>query len=157
MLSQNDTKEVLKLIAKHRERKERLVFTNGCFDLIHVGHVRYLEQAKQLGNILVVGLNGDDSVKRIKGAGRPVTPVEERREILLSLRAVDYVCVFDEDTPLELIKAVSPDVLVKGGDWPVEKIVGADFVQARGGEVRSLPYLPGHSTSEILERVKRLG
>ena len=134
----------------------KLVFTNGCFDILHVGHSRYLAQARALGNALVVGLNSDDSVRRLKGKERPVVPCEERREMLLALKAVDYVIIFDEDTPQKLIEQVRPDVLVKGGDWPVEKIVGHEFVQSYGGTVKSLPYIPGASTTDIIARVKKL-
>ncbi len=143
----------LEAIAKHRERKERVVFTNGCFDILHVGHSRYLAQARELGEVLVVGLNSDRSVRGLKGPSRPVVPEEERREMLLALKAVDYVILFDEDTPLRLIEEVVPDVLVKGGDWPVEKIVGHEFVQSRGGLVRSLPYVEGSSTTDIIQKI----
>ncbi len=146
--------EAFQNIANHRKRKERVVFTNGCFDLLHIGHVRYLTQAKLCGEVLVVGLNSDASVSRLKGTGRPLTPQDERKEILLSLRMVDYVFIFDEETPLELIKKVRPDVLVKGGDWPVEKIVGGDLVKSLGGKVLSLPYVEGHSTSALIETMQ---
>jgi rfaE bifunctional protein nucleotidyltransferase chain/domain len=146
--------DVLKAIAKHRERKERVVFTNGCFDILHVGHVRYLEQAKALGDVLVVGLNSDMSVAGLKGPRRPIVPEIERGELLLALKPVDYVIVFSEDTPLELIKKVKPDVLVKGGDWVVDKIVGADFVQANGGKTFSLPFVDGSSTTNIIEKIR---
>jgi rfaE bifunctional protein nucleotidyltransferase chain/domain len=146
--------DALKAIAKHHERKERVVFTNGCFDILHVGHVCYLEQAKALGDVLVVGLNSDSSVVKLKGPQRPIVPQAERGELLLALKPVDYVIVFSEDTPLELIKKVKPDVLVKGGDWPVEKIVGADFVQANGGKAYSLPFVDGSSTTNIIEKIR---
>jgi rfaE bifunctional protein nucleotidyltransferase chain/domain len=132
----------------------KVVFTNGCFDLLHGGHVRYLNEAKGLGDVLVVGLNSDGSVGRLKGTGRPVTPERERAEILASLAAVDAVVLFAEDTPLGLVEALSPDVLVKGGDWDVEAIVGRDHVRARGGEVRALPLKTGRSTSALLRRVR---
>lgn len=135
----------------------KLVFTNGCFDILHVGHVKYLQQAKALGDILVVGLNSDASVKRLKGEERPVQVEADRADVLAALACVDFVCLFNEDTPLDLIKIVKPDFLVKGGDWPVEKIVGYDFVTSYGGQVKSLPFVPGRSTSSILERVKQLG
>lgn len=139
-----------------KARGERVVFTNGCFDILHVGHVRYLQDARALGDCLVVGLNADASVKRLKGPERPVQTESDRAEILASLKCVDLVAIFTEDTPLELIKLVEPDVLVKGGDWPVEKIVGHELVLARGGEVKSLPFHEGRSTTSILERIKRL-
>src|SRR5262245_42188042 len=116
-----------------RRAGKRVVFTNGCFDLIHPGHVRYLRQARQLGDSLVVGLNSDGSVRALKGEGRPVLNQEERAEVLAALEIIDYVTVFDEDTPKELIAALLPDVLVKGGDWPVESIVGREEVEASGG------------------------
>jgi len=135
---------------------KRVVFTNGCFDILHVGHVRYLEEAKKLGDLLVIGLNSDSSTKLLKGPERPVVSELERREVLSSLRSVDAVLIFDEQTPLDLIKAVKPEVLVKGGDWPIEKIVGSEFVIASGGEVRSLSFYPGHSSTSIIEKVKSL-
>ncbi len=145
---------VLNAIAKHRMRKERVVFTNGCFDILHCGHVRYLTQARALGELLVVGLNSDSSVSKLKGAGRPIVPQEERAEVLLGLRAVDYVVIFNEETPYELIARVQPDVLVKGGDWDVGKIIGADIVQARGGAVHSLPFVDGCSTTNIVAKIR---
>lgn len=146
----------LENIAKHKNRKEAIVFTNGCFDLLHVGHIRYLKAARDLGHVLVIGLNSDASVTRLKGSGRPLILESERKEMLLSLRMVDYVCMFDEDTPLQLINEVKPDILVKGGDWPVEKIIGADFVKSYGGRVVSLPYVAGRSTTELLKNILRL-
>ncbi len=137
-------------------RPPRVVFTNGCFDILHVGHARYLRDARALGDLLVVGLNSDSSVKRLKGEQRPVVSEDERAELLSSLGAVDYVVMFNDDTPLSLIENVAPDVLVKGGDWPPEKIVGSSFVLARGGEVKSLPFHPGKSTTSILERIQNL-
>lgn len=132
----------------------RVVFTNGCFDLLHAGHVRYLNEARSLGDVLVVGLNTDDSVRRLKGEGRPLTPERERAEILLALAAVDAVVLFAEETPLEVIRALSPAVLVKGGDWDVEAIVGREHVRCRGGEVRSIPLLEGRSTTAILRKLR---
>jgi D-beta-D-heptose 7-phosphate kinase/D-beta-D-heptose 1-phosphate adenosyltransferase len=131
----------------------RVVFTNGCFDLLHRGHTRYLEQARALGDLLVVAVNSDASVRQLKGAGRPLIPAAERTEVLASLAAVDLVLIFDDLDPGRVIRAVRPDVLVKGGDWPVDQIVGADFVRSIGGKVRSLPYLKGASTSELIRRV----
>lgn len=149
-----------KEITRRREmsprRLPRVVFTNGCFDILHVGHVRYLKDARALGDILVVGINSDASVKRLKGADRPVQSETDRAELLASLACVDFVIMFEDDTPLSLIEKVAPDILVKGGDWPVEKIVGSKFVLARGGEVKSLPFHPGHSTTTILEKIKTL-
>ncbi len=128
---------------------KKIVFTNGCFDLIHVGHVRYLKQAKALGDVLVVGLNSDASVARIK-PNRPITPQDQRAEILAALDMVDYVVLFDEDTPYALISELRPDVLVKGGDWKKEEIVGSDIVP----ETHALPYVEGISTTRIIEKIK---
>lgn len=130
-----------------------VVFTNGCFDLLHRGHTRYLEQARSLGDALVVAINSDRSVRTLKGPGRPVVPDAQRAEVLAALAAVDYVVVFDELDPARVIHAVRPDVLVKGGDWPISQIVGADFVQSRGGRVLSLPYVDGASTSGLIGRI----
>ena len=132
---------------------KRIVFTNGCFDLIHPGHTRYLWEARQLGNFLVVAVNSDRSVRKIKGEGRPVTPQEDRIEVLAALGFVDGVVVFDEDNPLEVIRLLMPHVLVKGGDWPEEKIIGADLVKEAGGEVRSIPFVSGYSTTAIIQRL----
>jgi rfaE bifunctional protein nucleotidyltransferase chain/domain len=144
-------------LIRERERMRRegkqLVFTNGCFDLLHPGHVRYLNQARSLGDALVVALNSDQSVRALKGEGRPILTQQERAEVMAALEAVDYVTIFDEETPRELIAALLPDVLVKGGDWSVEKIVGREEVEADGGKVLSLPYVEGSSTSDILERI----
>jgi D-glycero-beta-D-manno-heptose 1-phosphate adenylyltransferase len=135
---------------------KRLVFTNGCFDILHVGHIRYLSEARALGDLLVVGLNSDSSVSGLKGPGRPVVPEDQRREVLSALRSVDSVCIFEEETPLELIKALKPEVLVKGGDWPVEKIVGSDVVLSIGGIVRSLSFHQGHSSSGLIQKIQKL-
>ena len=135
---------------------KRVVFTNGCFDILHVGHIKYLQEAKSQGDLLVVGLNADASVKRLKGPERPLNVQEDRGEVLAALAAVDFVTLFEEDTPLELIKAVQPDVLVKGGDWPVEKIVGHEVVLESGGEVKSLQFIPGRSSSDLIEKLKSL-
>ena len=131
------------------------VFTNGCFDLLHPGHVDLLERARALGDRLIVGLNSDASVRDLKGPHKPYVNQHDRRRMLLALRSVDEVIVFDEPTPLELIERIAPDVLVKGGDWPVDQIVGAEFVLARGGKVFSLPLLPGYSTTSIVADLVR--
>jgi D-beta-D-heptose 7-phosphate kinase/D-beta-D-heptose 1-phosphate adenosyltransferase len=145
-------------LAARRRAGERIVFTNGCFDLIHPGHVRYLRAARRLGDLLVVGLNSDASVRRLdKGPGRPLVPETDRAEVMAALEMVDYVSIFDEDTPYELIRVVEPDVLVKGGDWPVARIVGADLVRARGAMVRSLPLAAGYSTTDLLKKVRHRG
>ena len=138
------------LRARWRDAGERVVFTNGCFDLLHVGHVRYLNAARDLGDRLVIGINTDESVRRLKGPCRPVTPEAERAEVLSALACVDAVALFGEDTPLRIIEAVEPDVLVKGGDWALEAIVGREFVEARGGLVVTVPVVPGRSTSALL-------
>ncbi len=130
-----------------------IVFTNGCFDVLHPGHIKLLKQARGLGSRLIVGINSDDSVRKIKGVGRPLFSQEERREVLLSLDAVDEVLIFDELTPERLIKEIAPDILVKGGDWKEGEIIGADFVRERGGKVVSLPLVGGYSTTALLERM----
>jgi rfaE bifunctional protein nucleotidyltransferase chain/domain len=134
-------------------RPGTLCFTNGCFDLIHPGHVQYLADARAQGDFLVVGLNSDASVARLKGPGRPLQDEAARAAVLLGLRSVDAVVRFDEDTPLELIQALRPDVLVKGGDYTPETVVGRDFVEAQGGRLILIPFLPGHSTSKIEARI----
>ncbi len=137
-----------------RSHPGKLVFTNGCFDILHVGHVSYLQAAKQLGDWLVVGLNSDDSVRRLKGPERPINTQSDRQQILSALRCVDWVEIFCTDTPLELIEQLRPQVLVKGGDWPLEQIVGADFVRSYGGEVRTISFLSGHSTTSIIAKMR---
>jgi D-beta-D-heptose 7-phosphate kinase/D-beta-D-heptose 1-phosphate adenosyltransferase len=141
--------------ARLRGGGSRVVFTNGCFDLLHAGHVRYLREARSLGDVLMVALNSDASVRALKGPGRPILSQDERSEVLAALASVDYVTVFEEETPRELIASLLPDVLVKGGDWPIESIVGREEVEAAGGRVLSLPYLKGASTSEIVNRIRR--
>jgi len=139
-----------------KRRGMKVVFTNGCFDILHEGHVSYLRQARGLGDALVVGLNSDASVKRLKGPERPVNSELSRAAVLSALECVDYVCIFGEDTPYELIREILPDVLVKGGDWAPDRIVGADIVKSHGGEVISLPFKPGHSTTGIIEKIRSL-
>lgn len=134
--------------------RQKIVFTNGCFDVLHYGHVHYLVQARQLGDLLVVGLNSDASVRRLKGESRPVNPEQARAFVLAALEMVDYVCLFEEDTPYELIAAVKPDVLVKGGDYAVDNIVGSDIVKGRNGDVVVLPFVEGFSSSSIIEKLK---
>jgi rfaE bifunctional protein nucleotidyltransferase chain/domain len=133
---------------------KKIVFTNGCFDILHVGHLRYLTEARALGDRLVVGLNSDSSVRLLKGEERPIISEDERREMLLGLKPVDQVIIFSEETPLNLIKEVKPDILVKGGDWSVDQIVGSDFVIARGGQVLSLPFHEGRSSTNIIKKIK---
>ena len=145
--------EVLSRLAKCRAAGQRIVMTNGCFDLLHPGHIRYLQQAAKLGDVLIVAVNDDDSVRRLKGAGRPVNTVEDRMAVLAALEAVDFVLPFSEDTPERLIDLVAPDTLVKGGDYAVEQIAGHESVLARGGDVIILDFVPGHSTTEMIERI----
>jgi D-glycero-beta-D-manno-heptose 1-phosphate adenylyltransferase len=149
-------KEVGRLVEQLRAAGQTIVFTNGVFDLLHVGHLRYLQHARGLGDALIVGLNSDRSVRLIKGSGRPITPEGERAEILEALACVDGVVIFDEDTPRNLILAVQPDVLVKGADWAEDAIVGRDIVEARGGRVVRVAIEPGHSTTNIVERIRQL-
>ncbi len=146
--------DYLEKVNKWKKEKKKIVFTNGCFDIIHAGHVDYLEKAKALGDVLVVGLNSDDSVRRLKGKDRPVNPQKYRKKVLEGLKAVDLVVIFDEDTPERLIKEIKPDVLVKGGDWKIENIVGADFVQSYGGEVKTIDFVYDISTTKIIQKVK---
>jgi rfaE bifunctional protein nucleotidyltransferase chain/domain len=141
-------------LASLRRSGKRIVFTNGCFDLIHPGHIRYLRAAERLGDVLVVALNSDDSARRVKGPGRPLVPEHDRCEVIAAMEMVDYVTVFDDDTPYALIRYLEPDVLVKGGDWQPDRIVGADLVRARGGRVRSLPYARGYSTTALVRKVE---
>lgn len=142
-------------LVRARAKKQRIVFTNGCFDLMHVGHTRYLQAAKALGDILVVGINSDASVKTLdKDPDRPIVPETQRAEIVAALGCVDHVVIFDETDPLQLITALQPDVLVKGGDWPVEKIVGRDVVERRGGIVTTIPLVPGQSTTALIRRIR---
>lgn len=133
---------------------KKIVFTNGCFDILHSGHVSYLNEAKQQGDLLVVGLNSDKSVRRLKGADRPINSEADRKFLLENLRCIDLVEIFDEDTPYELIKVISPSVLVKGGDWDVSQIVGHDIVLKNGGVVKSLSFKDGYSTTNLLSQVQ---
>ena len=136
--------------------QQKIVFTNGCFDILHFGHVHYLLEAKKLGDILVVGLNSDDSVRRLKGPTRPINGEKERAFVLASLAFVDYITLFEEDTPENLIKVVQPDVLVKGGDYTIDQIVGADFVMQHGGTVTTIPFVEGYSSTQIIEQLKTI-
>lgn len=143
-------------VSKHRAAGRTVVFTNGVFDILHPGHVRYLQDARALGDLLIVGLNSDASVRRNKGPERPVNAQEERAELLAALACVDAVAVFDEETPAEIVRLVQPDILVKGADWPPDQIVGRDTVEARGGRVVLMPVEPGHSTTAIITRIRAL-
>lgn len=146
--------EELKSVLRVQRAGQKVVFTNGCFDILHIGHVRYLEEARALGDLLVVALNSDASVKRLKGPSRPLQMEQDRAEILSSLRSVDYTVIFDEDTPLKVIESILPDILVKGGDWSVDQIVGSQVVLANGGQVRSLQFVEGRSTTKVVEKMK---
>jgi D-glycero-beta-D-manno-heptose 1-phosphate adenylyltransferase len=148
--------ELIALLGRAQRGSRRVVFTNGCFDLLHPGHVRTLEEARSLGDVLVVGLNRDASVRKAKGEARPVIGEDERAELLAALEAVDFVVLFGEPTPRELIARLLPDVLVKGADWGSTEIVGREEVEAAGGRVVSIPLEPGHSTSGILEEIRKL-
>ncbi|WP_337864633.1 D-glycero-beta-D-manno-heptose 1-phosphate adenylyltransferase [Ignavibacterium sp.] len=145
--------ELKKVRAQLRTEKKKVVFTNGCFDLIHSGHVDYLIKSKQLGDILIVGLNTDESVKRIKGDKRPILKQDERAFIISNLKPVDYVTFFDEDTPAEIISDLIPDILVKGADWSLDNIVGRDVVEANGGEVKTIEFVNDQSTSKIIQTI----
>ena len=146
--------DALDALAAWRAAGERVVFTNGVFDLLHRGHVTYLTQAKALGDVLVVGLNTDERVRQLKGAGRPLNALEDRAQVLAALSCVDHVTAFAEDTPIELIRRVRPDIFVKGGDYTLERLPEAPVVQAVGGAVRILPYLGDRSTSRLIERIR---
>ena len=138
-----------------RAAGQTVVFTNGCFDLLHPGHVRYLQEARQLGDVLIVALNSDRAVRELKGPSRPILQENERAEVMAALACVDYVVIFDDVSPRDTIAALLPDILVKGGDWGVENIIGAAEVTAAGGQVLSLNFVPGVSTSEIIDRIQR--
>ena len=148
-----EREKLTEIIKTLKAKRKRIVFTNGCFDLLHIGHVRYLEKAKILGDILVVGINSDSSVRKLKGPKRPLLPVRERAEILSGLGCVDYVTIFDELDPLKLITSLQPNVLVKGGDWTKEQIVGGEVVEKSGGEVVIIPFVKGASTSDLIEAI----
>lgn len=151
-----DAEALARAIADWRREGRRIVFTNGVFDLLHPGHVRYLQAARAQGDALVVAVNSDRSVRANKGPSRPITPARERAELLAALSCVEAVVIFDEDTPAEIIRRLQPDVLVKGADWPADRIVGRDTVEARGGRVVRVPVEQGYSTSAIIERVRSL-
>jgi len=146
--------EIKREIDRIRAEGKRIVFTNGCFDILHPGHTRYLFSARALGDYLMVAVNSDRSVKAIKGAGRPVMAEDERAELLAALGCVDGVIVFDEDTPLKVIEYLMPDILVKGGDWEENMIIGADVVKRAGGEVKPIPFIAGHSTTDLIKKIR---
>jgi len=146
-------KDLFVVIRQLKQDRKKIVMTNGCFDLIHVGHVRYLQEAKHQGDVLIVALNTDQSTRSLKGPQHPIVPEDERTEILSALACVDYVILFDEPTPLRLIEQILPHVLVKGGDWETHQIVGAQAVEKSGGKVLSLPMTPGRSTSNLIQKI----
>ena len=148
--SPNQLKKILGVL---KRQGKKIVFTNGCFDILHVGHIRYLSQARKLGDILVVGLNTDRSVRTIKGEKRPLVCENERAEVLSALKVVDYVVLFDEPDPLALIKALKPSILVKGADWMEDKIIGGDVIKQSGGRVVRIPLVPGSSSTNLIEKI----
>lgn len=154
VVSQN---ELILRVAEEKRNGRRVIFTNGCFDLLHPGHVECLEKARALGDVLVVGVNSDASVRGLKGGDRPLVPQDDRARVIAALAAVDYVTIFDEPTPRKLIAAFLPDVLAKGGDWAPDQIVGREEVEAAGGRVVSIPLAPGYSTTGLIERIRNAG
>jgi rfaE bifunctional protein nucleotidyltransferase chain/domain len=146
--------EIVAIAAQARRDGRRIAFTNGCFDLLHVGHIRYLAAARDAADLLIVGVNDDASVRRLKGPARPLVPDAARAEVVAALAAVDYVTLFSEDTPYELIRAIEPDALVKGSDWAPDQVVGRDVVEARGGRVLLVPVVAGFSTTALVERLR---
>lgn len=148
-------KDLASLLEVRRRQGQRIVFTNGCFDLMHIGHIRYLQAARNLGDVLVVGVNSDESVRALnKGTDRPIVPDAQRAEVLAALACVDYVVTFSEPDPGALIATLQPDILVKGGDWSVDRIVGRETVEARGGRVQTIPLVPGVSTTTLVQRIR---
>lgn len=143
----------MKELEQLKRDKKKIIFTNGCFDILHIGHIKYLQKAKKLGDILVVGLNSDSSVRKLKGKNRPINKENIRRDFLLALSCVDLVFIFDELTPKNLIKRIKPDILVKGGDWKLSDIVGSKFVKKNGGEVKSLNFEDGFSSTIMIEKI----
>jgi len=149
--------DLKKILAERRAKGQKIVFTNGCFDLIHIGHTRYLQAARDLGDLLVVGVNSDASLRGLsKGAGRPIVPDAQRAEVLAALACVDYVVLFDEPDPGRLIADLQPDILVKGGDWAPDQIIGREIVEARGGTVRTIQLVPGVSTTALVKKIQDL-
>ena len=145
---------LIPILRRLKKSGKKIVFTNGCFDILHAGHVSYLKKAKSKGDVLIVALNSDGSVRKLKGKGRPVQSISDRVQIMSALEMVDYVTVFNDPDPLKIIMRIKPDVLVKGGDWTKQNIVGGEFVESCGGKVFSLSYLKGYSTSSLIERMK---
>ncbi len=147
--------DLKKILSTLKKNGKKIIFTNGCFDILHYGHVHYLEDAKRLGDILVIALNSDISIKVIKGQNRPINKESDRAKVLGALSCVDFITIFNPVTPLAVIKILSPDVLVKGGDWRKSEIVGSDFVKNRGGKVKTIPYLKGYSTTNIIKKIMK--
>jgi D-beta-D-heptose 7-phosphate kinase/D-beta-D-heptose 1-phosphate adenosyltransferase len=145
--------QLIRIRKKAKKDHQKVIFTNGCFDILHRGHIEYLKKAKSFGNLLIVGLNGDSSVRKLKGKGRPIVPQEDRAEILASLGMVDYVCIFKEETPQKIINALIPDVLVKGGDYKKKEIVGSEMVKSHGGRVSTVKEVEGKSTKNIIKKI----
>ncbi|HKN86977.1 MAG TPA: D-glycero-beta-D-manno-heptose 1-phosphate adenylyltransferase [Nitrospiraceae bacterium] len=151
-------REIISTLTPRRKQGQHVVFTNGCFDLMHIGHTRYLQAARELGDLLVVGVNTDRSMRSLnKGLDRPIVPEQQRAEVLAALASVDYVVLFDEPDPGRLIAEILPDVLVKGGDWTPDKIIGREIVEARGGVVKTIPLVPGVSTTALVEKIRKTG
>jgi len=150
-----DSRKIKKLISSLRAKRKKIVFTNGCFDLLHYGHIKYLQDAKKKGDILIVGMNSDSSVKRIKGKMRPVINEKDRLRLVAALESVDYAVLFKEDTPLKIINLIKPDVLVKGADWNKNAIVGTDIVLSRGGFVSTIKFLKGYSTTNLIKKIAK--
>ena len=146
-----------RIVTNLKKKGKKIVFTNGCFDLLHPGHIYYLKEAKKKGDILILGLNSDSSVRELKGKERPLIPQKNRAELLANFEFIDYITIFDEDTPERLIKQIFPDVLVKGGDYRRKEIVGGKFVAEKGGKVLIIPFLKGHSTTKLIKKIKRVG
>jgi len=149
----SDALDLSKIVQRRKKQGEKIVFTNGCFDLIHTGHTRYLEQARFAGDCLIIGVNSDESVRRLKGDKRPIVALEERMEVLAGFYFVDYLIAFNEGDPFNLIQIVRPSLLVKGGDWPMDRIIGKDIVEADGGSVFTITEIPGQSTTGIINRI----
>ncbi|MBI1910517.1 MAG: D-glycero-beta-D-manno-heptose 1-phosphate adenylyltransferase [Deltaproteobacteria bacterium] len=156
MLKVITLKKLIPELDKLRRKRKKIVFTNGCFDIIHAGHVRYLRKAKSHGDILVVGLNSDSSIRAIKGEKRPIVPQNERAEVMEALEFVDYIVIFSDPTPVKLIEAIKPDILAKGADWAAKDIVGGDIVKANGGKIRRITLVKGKSTTNIIRKILEL-
>lgn len=148
-----ELKALAELVLQHKNEGKKIVFTNGCYDILHIGHIQCFQESKKLGDLLIVAVNSDRSVGVLKGPSRPIVPEEERAELIAAMESVDYVTIFDQEDPLELISAIKPDILVKGGDWSLETIVGRELVESYGGTVMTLPMVTGISTSEIIEKI----